>query len=578
MKALEAITLFGMTNNDVLYISKADAEWWRTAVIYQIYPRSFADGNGDGMGDLKGVTNRLESLQELGIDAIWFSPFFKSPQKDAGYDVSDYKDIDPLFGSLADFDALLARAHSLGLRIIVDLVPNHTSDQHEWFQAALKSPKGSPEREMYIFRDGKGWFGRKEPNNWPSVFGGSQWTRITEPNGKKGQWYLHIFDSSQPDLNWKNDRVRDEFDKVLQFWLDRGVDGFRIDVAHGMIKRDGLPDTKTMSTEMGGVKAEGDMTIAELEIANPYWGQPEVHEINRRWRKIIDSYNDRAMAAEAWISGPLERMARWVRPDEYNQTFNFGYMFAGWTKEAQIKSIEDSFEAFGAVGAPSTWVLSNHDTIRHVTRYGMAGDLPQGDGIGPDYAQPDEAVGLRKGRANTAFMLGLPGGAYIYQGEELGLPEHTTLEGKYRQDPTYFRTKGKRVGRDGCRVPLPWEAGANESNGFSETGKAWLPQPSVYKTYARDAQRGIAGSTLELYKRLLKERKEQNLGGGNFRWAPEFTDEQSLAYINNGVAVIANFGPEPVQLPAGEVLVTTQVDLTAEHQLEHDQVVWIKLS
>jgi alpha-glucosidase len=566
-----------MTNNDVLYISKADAEWWRTAVIYQIYPRSFADGNGDGMGDLKGVTSRLESLQELGVDAIWFSPFFKSPQKDAGYDVSDYKDIDPLFGNLADFDALLARAHSLGVRIIVDLVPNHSSDQHEWFQAAIKSPKGSPEREMYIFRDGKGLFGNKEPNNWTSVFGGASWSRITEPDGKKGQWYLHIFDSSQPDLNWKNERVRDEMDKVLQFWLDRGVDGFRIDVAHGMIKREGLPDTKTFSTEMGGAKAEADMTIEELEVANPFWGQPEVHEINRRWRKIIDSYGDRAMAAEAWIL-PLSRMARWVRPDEYNQTFNFGYMFAGWTKEAQIKSIEESFEAFGAVGAPSTWVLSNHDTIRHVTRYGMAGDLPQGDGIGPDYSQPDEAMGLRKGRANTAFMLGLPGGAYLYQGEELGLPEHTTLDGKYRQDPTYFRTKGERVGRDGCRVPLPWEAHANESNGFSSTGAAWLPQPESYKRYARDLQRGVAGSTLELYKSLLRERRAYNLGGGNFRWAPELTDEQSLAYINNGVAVIANFGPEPVALPAGEVLVTTQVDLTAEHQLEYDQVVWIKLS
>ncbi|CAB4618870.1 unannotated protein [freshwater metagenome] len=284
------------------------------------------------------------------------------------------------------------------------------------------------------------------------------------------------------------------------------------------------------------------------------------------------------MAAEAWIGGPLERMARWVRPDEYNQTFNFGYMFAGWTKEAQVKSINDSFKAFGAVGAPSTWVLSNHDTIRHVTRYGMVGELPQGDGIGPDYEQPDEALGLRKGRANTAFMLGLPGGAYIYQGEELGLPEHTTLEGKYRQDPTYFRTKGKRVGRDGCRVPLPWEAGASASNGFSSTGESWLPQPSVYKSYARDTQRGVPGSTLELYKRLLKVRKDLGLGAGDFRWASELTDDESLAFVNKGVAVIANFGAKPVQLPAGEVLVTTQHDLTAEHELEQDQVVWIKLA
>ena len=563
--------------SETLYVTKSNAEWWRRAVIYQIYPRSFADGNGDGMGDLKGVTDRLESLKELGIDAIWFSPFFKSPQKDAGYDVADYKDIDPLFGTLADFDTMLAKATSLGIRIIVDLVPNHSSDQHALFQAALKAGKGSPEREMYIFRDGKGWFGRKEPNNWKSVFGGNSWSRVTEPNGRKGQWYLHIFDSSQPDFNWDNPKVLEYFDGVLRFWLDRGVAGFRIDVAHGLKKRKGLPDTKDYSTEMGGAKAEEDMTIAELEERNPFWGQPEVHEINKRWRKILDEYDDRVMCGEAWIM-PLNRMASWVQPGEYHQTFNFGYMFAAWTKEAQIKSINESLEAFGKVGAPSTWVLSNHDVIRHVTRFGMVNGVPQGDGIGPNSEQPDEAVGLRKGRAATAFMLGLPGGAYIYQGEELGLPEHTTLEGKYREDPTYFRTKGERVGRDGCRVPLPWEAHANASNGFSSTGKSWLPQPESYARYARNTQQGVAGSTLELYKRLLKERKQFDLGAGNFRWAPELTDEESLAYINNGVAVIANFGDKAVQLPAGEVLVTTQVDLTAEHELQKDETVWIKLA
>jgi alpha-glucosidase len=567
-----------MSENELLYVTKENAEWWRSAVIYQIYPRSFADGNGDGMGDLKGVTDRLEALAELGIDAIWFSPFFKSPQKDAGYDVSDYKDIDPLFGTLHDFDTMLAKATKLGIRIIVDLVPNHSSDQHELFQAALKAPKGSPEREMYMFRDGKGLFGNKEPNNWKSVFGGNAWSRITEPNGKKGQWYLHIFDASQPDFNWDNEKVVEYFDGVLRFWLDRGVAGFRIDVAHGMKKRKGLPDTKKASTEMGGAKAEDQMTIEELEEQNPFWGQPEVHEINKRWRKILDEYDDRVMCGEAWIM-PLNRMASWVGPGEYHQTFNFGYMFADWKKEAQRKSINESLEAFGKVGAPSTWVFSNHDVIRHVSRFGMANGVPQGDGIGPNSSQPDEAVGLRKGRAATAFMLGLPGGAYLYQGEELGLPEHTTLEGKYREDPTWFRTNGERVGRDGCRVPLPWESGSNESNGFStKTGNGWLPQPESYKRYARDLQVGQPGSTLELYKSLLKIRKAHDLGAGNFAWAPEFENENSLAYVNKGILVLANFDGHPITLPAGEILVTTQHDLRVEGELEHDQTVWIKLS
>ena len=568
-----------MSNSEILYTTKENAEWWRSAVIYQIYPRSFADGNGDGMGDLKGVTARLDSLVELGIDAIWFSPFMKSPQKDAGYDITDYKQIDPLFGNLDDFDEMLAAAKAKGIRIIVDMVPNHSSDQNELFQAALKAGPGSPERDMYIFRDGKGLFKRKNPNNWPSVFGGASWTRIREANGKKGQYYLHIFDSTQPDFNWRNPKVIAYFEDILRFWLDRGVAGFRIDVAHGLIKRDGLPDTEDFSTEMGGSKPDDELTIEQLERKNPYWGQPEVHAINKAFRKVMDSYDDRIMAGEAWIM-PLTRMAEWVRPDEYHQAFNFDYMFAAWSKEGQKNSIDRSLKAFGDVGAPSTWVLSNHDVIRHATRFAYNdGELPpQGDGIGAHFPQPDEARGLRRARAATSFMLGLPGGAYLYQGEELGLPEHTTLDGKFRQDPTWFRTKGKRVGRDGCRVTLPWEAGVGAANGFNTTGESWLPQPESYKCLSRDQQSGVAGSTLELYKRLLKVRKTLGLGAGNFRWAPEFENEGSLAYVNGNVAVVANFGSDPIVLPKGEVLVTSQVDLSAEGYLETDQTAWIKLS
>ena len=573
-----------MTTTEFLSKTRKDAQWWRTSVIYQIYPRSFADGNGDGMGDLQGVTSRLESLSELGVDAIWFSPFFKSPQKDAGYDVSDYKDIDPLFGNLADFDALVAKAKTLGLRIIVDLVPNHSSDQHVWFQAALNAAPGSTERNRYMFRDGKGENGELPPNNWESVFGGQAWTRIIEADGKLGQWYLHIFDSTQPDFNWENEEVREEFDSVLRFWLDRGASGFRIDVAHGMIKVDGLPDVVHHSSTMSGQDSPDDVKtqesedelISRLEIENPFWGQPGVHTINKRFRKILDEYDERVMCGEAWVH-PISRMARWVRPGEYHQTFNFGYLETPWNKEKLQAVVTESLNAFGSVDAPSTWVLSNHDVIRHATRMGYDEIPRQGDGVGPNYQQPDEAKGQRRARAASAFMLGLPGGAYIYQGEELGLPEHTTLENKYREDPTFFRTNGERVGRDGCRVPLPWEAGANDSNGFSTTGKSWLPQPDSYRRYARSAQEGVAGSTLELYKALLKARKQFDMGNGEFRWAPEFMDESSLAYINNGILVLSNFNGDPVIIPAGEILATTQHDLTIEGELEHDHTVWIKL-
>ncbi len=537
-------------------------EWWRHAVIYQIYPRSFADGNGDGMGDLPGVLSRLESLKELGIDAIWFSPFFTSPQKDAGYDVSNYTDIDPRFGTLADFDALLAKAHAHGIRIIIDLVPNHSSDQHPLFQAALRASKGSPERDMYVFREGKD--ANTPPNNWQSVFGGPAWTQVED-----GQWYLHLFDSSQPDFNWANPKVEQFFHDVLRFWFDRGVDGFRVDVAHSLVKDSALPDIEEVSSSM-----TGSDSAPKEEKPHPFWGQEGVHEVIRGFRKVANEYEDRAMCAEAWIL-PLSKMAKWVRPDEYHQTFNFAYLETPWDSAKLRNVVDESLREFGNVGAPSTWVLSNHDVIRHVTRMAYDKVPKQGDGIGPSYPQPDEARGQRVGRAATAFMLGLPGSSYIYQGEELGLPEHTTLDASFREDPTFFRTKGERVGRDGCRVPIPWESD-KPAYGFNNTGKSWLPQPENYRRYARSEQRGVAGSTLELYRQLLKVRKEFNMGLGNLKWVEELCDETTLAFDNSGVRVIANFGGS-VNLPSGELLATTQHDLTVEGVLEHDQVAWIRL-
>ena len=539
-------------------------EWWRSSVIYQIYPRSFADSTGTGVGDLPGITARLDALADLGVDAIWLSPFYRSPQRDAGYDVSDFRDVDPLFGTLDDFDAMVARAHELGLRVIADIVPNHTSDEHAWFQAALAAAPGSPERARYMFRDGRGASGELPPNNWESVFGGPAWTRVTEADGNPGQWYLHLFDTSQPDLNWELEEVRAEFDDVLRFWLDRGVDGFRVDVAHGLIKAQGLPDFVQDEDEasMGGGAAE----------ASPYWAQDGVHEVWRRWRRITDSYpGDRILVAEAWIY-PLELMARWVRPDEMHQTFNFGYMEAHWDT-AQLRSvIDDSLATFAAVGAPSTWVLSNHDIVRHATRLSLGADTPQGHGVGPDSpGLPDVDEGIRRARAASLLMLSLPGGAYMYQGEELGLPEAVDIPGEARQDPTWHRTQGERYGRDGCRVPLPWEADS-PAFGFSTTGDSWLPQPREWRALARDAQRGVEGSTLEMYRAALRVRRESGLGTGTVTWreAPD-----GVLILDNGtVRVIANVSGDPVTVE-GEVLVASSPLDGAT--LPSDTTVWVRL-
>lgn len=541
----------------------ANSDWWRTAVIYQIYPRSFADSNGDGIGDLAGIRHRLDALTELGVDAVWLSPFMTSPQRDAGYDVADYCDVDPLFGTLADFDDLLERAHELGLRVVVDLVPNHSSSEHPWFTEALAAGPGSPERERYLFRDGRGAEGELPPNNWLSVFGGPAWTRITEADGTPGPWYLHLFDSSQPDFDWSNPWVRDRFREVLRFWLDRGVDGFRVDVAHGMIKADGLPDY-TPDPNAGSMGGD------EPDV--PYWAQDGVHEIYRDWRLVLEEYGpERVLIAEAWVN-PLSKMAKWVRPDEMHQAFNFGYLETPWRAEALRTVVDASLEAFGAVGAPSTWVLSNHDVIRHPSRLALTPPPPQGEGIGPRSPRhPDEVVGLRRGRAATAFMLALPGSAYLYQGEELGLPEVSDLPDAARQDPTFARTAGELYGRDGCRVPIPWEADAPAA-GFSTTGATWLPQPEVWGTYARDAQRGVPGSTLELYRAALAARRDYALASGEIEWLDAGTD--AIAFRSGELTIVANTGSTPVPLPAGEVVIASGP--VGNGVLPGDTTVWLR--
>lgn len=539
-------------------------KWWQSAVIYQVYPRSFADSNGDGVGDLAGITSRLASLATLGVDAVWLSPFMSSPQKDAGYDVSNYVDVDPLFGSLEDFDALISRAHELGLRVLVDLVPNHTSDQHHWFQRALNAAPGSPDRDYYHFKDGEDGL---PPNNWVSMFGGPAWTQLTNPDGTPGQWYCHLFDSSQPDLNWENPAVQKEFEEILRFWLERGVDGFRVDQPHAMAKAKGLPDHPYVDRAGAG--------FIEGEESPPMWFQDSVHEIFRSWRKILDSYpGERVMCGEAYVL-PLSFMALWVRGDEFHQTFNFRYLDSNWDAKIIFTTINESFSAFDSVGAPSTWVLSNHDVIRHASRFGGDyGRATASDGISSNDPQPDLQLGLAKARGATLFTLALPGSMYLYQGEELGLPEHSTLDNQYRQDPTFSRTEGKRVGRDGARVPLPWEANASSSNGFSPNGAAWLPQPDSYSSYSRDKQTDVEGSTLEMYREALELRKKLELGSGSFEWVPEYTSDTALAFKNLGILVIHNFGTDSIPLPEGDLLATSA---PATVNIAPNQTVWVRL-
>jgi alpha-glucosidase len=463
--------------------------WWRDAVIYQVYPRSFADGNGDGMGDLPGIRARLPYLKQLGVDAVWLSPFYASPQADAGYDVTDYCAVDPMFGTLTDADDLVRDAHALNLRVIVDLVPNHCSDQHEWFKQALSEGPGSPLRERFHFRPGKGEHGELPPNDWESIFGGPAWTRTANADGTPGDWYLHLFAAEQPDFNWDHPTVHDEFRSILRFWLDLGIDGFRIDVAHGLVKAAGLPD----------IGYSGQVKLLGTE-AMPYFDQDGVHEIYRSWRKILDEYEgERIAVAEAWTP-TVERSALYLRPDELHQAFNFEYLTTGWDATELRAVIDRSLNAMDAVGAPATWVLSNHDVVRHTTRLAVGA----------------EERGLRRGRAATLLMLALPGSAYLYQGEELGLPEVVDLPDEVRQDPAFFRNSGQDGTRDGCRVPIPW-AGDSAPYGFGpvEGGPSWLPQPAEWAELSIEAQDGDPTSTLEFYRSALAVRHEHPaLGAG----------------------------------------------------------------
>ena len=534
------------------------AEWWRDAVIYQIYPRSFADSTGDGYGDLPGAISKLPYLAALGVDAIWLSPFYTSPMADAGYDVADYENVDPMFGDISDAERLISEAHAQGLRVVVDLVPNHTSDEHRWFQAAIAAEPGSPERDYYLFRDGRGADGELPPNNWTSIFGGKAWTRLTRPDGTPEQWYLHLFDVKQPDLDWSSEKVREGFDSILRFWLDKGVDGFRIDVAHSLVKAEGLPDWDQEAAMLSGE-------------SGPMWDQDGVHDVYRRWRRILDSYDgDRSLVAEAWVADPT-RLAMYLRPDEMHTAFNFEFLDSRWDAKAYRDVITKTMAADHAVGAPTTWVLSNHDVVRHVSRFGLSDPGASHEGLGERDEQPDNEIGLRRARAGSLMMLALPGSAYLYQGEELGLPEHTTLPDELRQDPTWFRSERTRVGRDGCRIPMPWTAGS-PGLGFSPNGEVWLPQPESYDELAADRQMEDPSSTWSLYHAALAKRRELALGAGELTWVDAGAD--LVAFDNGPVRVITNVLGAPVDLPAGYEVLLSSVPVT-DGVLPTDATVWL---
>jgi alpha-glucosidase len=517
----------------------SDRPWWAGAVFYQIYPRSFADGNDDGTGDLIGVRRRLDHLVELGVDGIWLSPFYRSPMADGGYDVADPCDVDPIFGTLEDFDALLADAHDRGVKVTIDLVPNHFSSEHPWFQAVLNGGKHGEERTRFIIRPGRGPDGDQPPNNWPSVFGGPAWSRLPD-----GDWYLHLFAPEQPDLDWTNPAVPAEFERIMRFWLDRGVDGFRVDVAHGVAKPEGLPDLDLSllpNPEHGAVMPD------EHDIR---WDRDAVHDYHRLMRRVLDSYPDDRMAVgEAWVADP-KRLALYVRPDELNLTFNFELVEAKWGEFRP--AIERSLQAMREVGAPCTWVLDNHDVDRVATRYG-GGER-----------------GLARARAAALVQLSLPGAAYVYNGDELGLA-NVELPDEALQDPTWERSGHAERGRDGERVPLPW-SGTTPPYGFTEGLHTWLPMPDDWAGWTVQAQDADPDSTLHLYRETLRLRRElADLRGDDLEWLP--APEGCLAYRRGGLSVWLNAGDAAVPLPAGEIV---HASGPVESDLPPDTAVWLR--
>ena len=532
--------------------------WWRSAVIYQVYLRSFADSDGDGIGDLRGTIDHLDYVAELGVDAIWLNPWYPSPMADAGYDIADYRDVDPAFGSLADADALVAAAHERGVKVIIDVVPNHCSSEHPWFKAALSAPPGSPERGRFWFRAGRGPDGDLPPNNWTSRFGGPAWTRVSGPDGRPGEWYLHLFAPEQPDFNWDDQQVRAEFADVLRFWLDRGVDGIRIDSAAILVKDPALPDSDS---------------VWEPGPGHPFIDRDGIHEIYREWRRVAGEYpGERVLIGEIWLPDH-GRFARYLRPDELQSAFSFALLQSPWEAASLRRTIDDTLAAHAPVGAPAAWVLSNHDVTRHVTRYGRTttsfdfDNRRHGESLDLD-------LGTRRARAAILLTLALPGAVYLYQGEELGLWEVEDLPDDARQDPVWHRNGGSDPGRDGCRVPMPW-SGTEPPFGFGDGSQPWLPQPRAWKDHTVEAESWDPASMLELYRSALRVRRAESFGdpAAAMRWLP--SPDGVLAFARGGHSCYLNLSANPVALPADAAVLLASQPLTAG-ELAPDTAVWLR--
>jgi alpha-glucosidase len=525
--------------------------WWRDAVVYQVYVRSFADANGDGRGDLEGIIDHLDHLEALHVDAVWLCPCFPSPQMDHGYDVADYFDIEPTYGTLETFDRLVAAARTRGIKLLLDVVPNHCSSQHAWFKAAIASRRGSPERERFYFRDGRGEHGELPPNNWTAVFGGPAWSRVFEPDGTPGQWYLHVFTPWQPDFNWENEDVQDHFDRMLRFWFDRGVEGFRVDAVTVVGKADGLPDQEHITP---GMKA------AERAGANRgFQFQRRAHDYWRRWRRVVDEYEREhpgrqlLTVSEAYAPGRPDLLLRFVVADQFHGSFNFDLMLAPWIAGPIRQSVAEVYDVLTGAGASVTWTLNNHDTQRAVTRYGRANATSMESWTRNNLvyvdAPVDEALGLRRANALVSFAAALPGSLYLYQGEELGLPEVLDLPGDRREDPLFARTNGAEIGRDGCRIPLPWSPDPSTAFGFSpvEHDEPWLPLPEGWGGYAQSVQAVDEASTLAHYRHLLGHRRALDRDAP-LEWVLADSDEL-VAYHRGEVLVVLNVSAQPVSLP-----------------------------
>ncbi|MCW2763029.1 MAG: alpha-glucosidase [Marmoricola sp.] len=536
-----------------------DSDWWHGAAIYQVYPRSFSDANGDGTGDLAGVRARLSYLSALGIDAIWFTPWYPSPMADGGYDVADYRSIDPLFGDLQEAEGLIRDARALGIRTIIDVVPNHVSDQHAWFRAALAAGPGSPERARFWFRDGLGTGGDVAPNGWESEFGGPAWSRVTGPGGRPEQWYLHLFAPGQPDLNWDHPDVLREHEQILRFWFDRGVAGIRIDSAALLAKDERLP-------EVHDEHDPGD---------HPYVDRDELQEIYRSWRRIAETYGpDRVLIGEIWLPD-AERFARYLRPGVLHSAFNFDFMASPWEAGALRASIVQTLEVHSRVGAPATWVLSNHDVTRPVTRYGRADTKFAFES--KRFGSPtDLALGTRRARAAALLAMALPGAFYLYQGEELGLPEVEDLPLDRIEDPMHARSGGVDPGRDGCRVPFPW-SGDVPPYGFSpDAVEPWLPQPGGWGGLTAEAQAGGADSMLALYRTGLQMRRElDELGAGTLVWLDLGADVIAFRR-GHGFASVTNLSGAPIDLPSSEEIWLASAPVEGG-RLPVDATAWLRL-